>query len=195
MRHDCLAIPATSMNKSRVSTAPLTRIPNCHAMRKIESKRKFKDSCGHANLTATQEAGFDDRKQRNSVEQPEQIEKIQIMHCKACIHRDRAEIDAQMVANIPYRAISSRFAVPLGTLSRHAHHVREMIKERLPHERAEHGTNLISRVETIITEAEGILESAKSTKDLRCAILALGAIGKQLETLARMTGGLIRLEV
>jgi hypothetical protein len=112
------------------------------------------------------------------------------MHCGGCVHRDRDQLDRQIVAGVPYRTLEPVYDLSIATISRHARHVRQLIKERLPHERAKHGTDLISRVEKIITEAEEILVMAKSGKDLRAAILALGAIGKQLELIARLSGGL-----
>jgi hypothetical protein len=112
--------------------------------------------------------------------------------CGVCTHKDVDRINQNTIAQIPLRAIaaSSDPHVSIGALHRHKDHIRELIAEQRAGVRAERGMNLISRVEKIIEEAEAILKAAKSSKDLRCAILALSAIGKQLELIGKLSGGL-----
>jgi hypothetical protein len=110
--------------------------------------------------------------------------------CGPCSHRNRDELDAQLIAGVSYRAISKTFQVSIGALSRHKAHVKEMIRERTPGEREEHGSALLDRVEKLVTSAEEILEAAKTKNDFRGANGALGAAAKLLDLLGRLSGEL-----
>jgi hypothetical protein len=90
------------------------------------------------------------------------------MNCKPCTHTQRDRIDADLIRGRPLRAISSEYGCSLGSLSRHRQHVRELIREHVTGDREERGSNLFNRVEKLVGEAEEILASAKSEKNLSC---------------------------
>jgi hypothetical protein len=112
------------------------------------------------------------------------------MNCAGCLHRNRDQLDAQLIQGIPYRTISETFHLSLGAVSRHRKHVREMIQARGESETAAHGSALYDRVEKLVGEAEAILEAAKAKKDFRGANGALGAACKLLDLLGRASGQL-----
>jgi hypothetical protein len=83
------------------------------------------------------------------------------MNCAGCLHRDRDQLDAQLVAGIPYRTIASTFDLSLGAISRHKRHVQEMIQARTAEETAAHGSALLDRVTKLVGEAEEILAAGE----------------------------------
>jgi hypothetical protein len=114
--------------------------------------------------------------------------------CRPCVHPNRDQIDRQLVDGIPYRTIGARFDVSLGSLSRHKAHVVQLLKERAPAEREEHGHDLLSdllaRVERVVTKTEEVLATAKAGKHFSAAIGALNALTRQLELIGKLSGGL-----
>jgi len=112
------------------------------------------------------------------------------MNCAGCLHPNRDALDDQLVRGVPYRTIANTFQLSLGSISRHKHHVREMIQTRTQSEREEHGSALLARVERLVGEAEEILRLAKSKEDFRGANGALGAAAKLLDLCGRLSGEL-----
>jgi hypothetical protein len=112
------------------------------------------------------------------------------MNCAGCLHPNRDALDAQLVAGVPYRAISATFNLSLGAISRHKRHVKEMIQARTTTEMSEHSSTLYNRVERLVDEAEQILAKAKAKDDFRGANGALGAAAKLLDLLGRASGEL-----
>ena len=117
--------------------------------------------------------------------------------CGLCRHPDSNQLDALYISNKPLRAIVAAANanptgphVSLGQAHRHKAHVRELIRERLPVERQEHGTALFERVQRLVDEAEGILVCAKSSQDWKAATAAIGAATRLLELCGRLTGEL-----
>jgi len=113
-----------------------------------------------------------------------------LMHCIACYHADRDEIDRQLVAGIPLRTISARFHLALGSVHRHKEHVKEIIKARTDGDREEHGGELLARVLRLAAEAEEILQSAKAASNLKAATSAICACVRVLELTGRLDGSL-----
>jgi hypothetical protein len=111
--------------------------------------------------------------------------------CKGCAHPQRVQIDADLVANVPFRKIIAYSGMSLGSISRH----REHLKTELAHAykaresaNAEHAGNLINRIDNVISEAQDILSHAKAKGDIKAAISALGAITRALELVGRSSG-------
>jgi hypothetical protein len=112
------------------------------------------------------------------------------MGCRTCNHRDRDEIDQQIVSGTALRSISATFNVSLGALHRHKEHVKNMIRERTREQRTEHGSDLLQRTEKLVAEALEILATAKSTGNLKAAVAAIGACSRVLELIGKLDGSL-----
>jgi hypothetical protein len=112
------------------------------------------------------------------------------MQCAGCLHRDRDQLDAEMVKGTPYRTLGATFGLSLGALSRHRRHIKEMLAARGPAETSEHGSALLARVEEVITEAKAILTEARANKSFGPATQALNSITRALELCARLSGEL-----
>jgi hypothetical protein len=111
-------------------------------------------------------------------------------YCSTCAHPNRDEIDRQLVAGAPLRAISASFNISLGSIHRHKEHVRDMIRERTRDERFEHSSDLLQRVLRLAGEAEGLLQSAKAASNLKAATSAICAAVRVLELCGRLDGSL-----
>jgi hypothetical protein len=68
--------------------------------------------------------------------------------------------------------------------------VREIVKARTSGERAEHGDDLLQRVRKLTDEAIGILETAKTSGNLKAAVSAIIAAVRTLELTGRLDGSL-----
>src|SRR5580658_5226546 len=116
--------------------------------------------------------------------------------CRTDKHPRRAEIDIDMVAGLDYRSIINKYPeqkLSMGGLSRHVQCVKrdlgDAIKQR-DGERLEHGGDLLKRVVRLVDDAESILTTAKSGKDIRAATSAVAALAKCLDLMGRATGEL-----
>jgi len=110
--------------------------------------------------------------------------------CKICKRSDRFEIDKKIAAGISYRKIAAEYGLSLGPISRHKRHVGQAIVTAYQAEKAEHGRDLLDRVEGAIAQAQGLLETAKGEKSYPSAVAALNSILRALELIARLTGQL-----
>jgi hypothetical protein len=112
------------------------------------------------------------------------------MPCKACNHRDRDQIDHQLVSGTPLRHLVASTGISIGALSRHRSHVKDILRERTQGEHEEHGSDLLQRVLKLADEAIGILETAKANGNLKAATSAICAAVRVLELTGRLDGSL-----
>lgn len=113
--------------------------------------------------------------------------------CRACHHPDHDRVDRETVSGVPFRRIHAWSGLSLGTLSRHKTHIKELLtKAALARdvESAEHGSDLVNRVQELLGEAHEILTTAKSEKNLTAAVAAINACSRLLELCGRATGEL-----
>jgi len=118
------------------------------------------------------------------------------MSCKIDKHPRRQQIDADMVAGVPYRTIIAKYPgqkIATGTLSRHTECVKKdmslAIKQR-ESERSEHGTSLLNRVENLIGECESVLAAAKKEADWKSCMNAIAGFTRLLELVGKLDGSL-----
>ena len=114
--------------------------------------------------------------------------------CRPCFHRNRQRIDQQIVDGVPYRVIlAENPGLSLGALSRHRSHIKEALGDaaRLrAAERAENGHALLDRAEKLLSEAQEVLATAKSTQNLKAANNAIIACVKVLTLIGHASGEL-----
>jgi hypothetical protein len=113
--------------------------------------------------------------------------------CHACRHPDRAAIDQALIRGTDYRTLAAQYGLSIGGLSRHKEHLKEMVAEAMrarAGERAEHGSELLKRIEEVINGAKGIAARAARTDQLAVANGALNTVIRSLELIGRLTGEL-----
>jgi hypothetical protein len=118
------------------------------------------------------------------------------MACKLDRHPNRDALDRAIISGTPFSALRTAFDATNGTLSRHRNVcIREMLNaaiESRPAERAELGSNLLTRVEELIATTKEILTTAKTKEDLKSATNAVGALTRLLELLGKLDGSLVQ---
>ena len=115
------------------------------------------------------------------------------MRCKACNHRNRVEIDREIVYGRPLRPLVASTGLSLGVLHRHKSHIREALQEAMRSEQGERegqAGDLLQRVHRLADEAIGILETAKVSGNLKAATSAICACTRVLELTGRLDGSL-----
>ena len=112
------------------------------------------------------------------------------MHCGGCVHPNRDQLDAQLVAGVPYRSLEPVYDLSIATISRHAGHVRQMIRELQPAERQEHAGALLERVGRLADRAEALLTIAESKENIVGATGAINACARVRELIGKLTGEL-----
>lgn len=111
--------------------------------------------------------------------------------CVICEHQDRDSIDEAIVSGKSYRVISRQYTVSKDAVYRHAqNHLPETVKKAHAIKEAGRASKLLDRVETLVSEAEGLLKHGKDKKQAKAWGTGIGELRKCLELLARVTGEL-----
>lgn len=112
--------------------------------------------------------------------------------CSICSHEQRAEIDAELIAETPLRNIAERFGTSSTTLHRHRqeHLPSKMVKAKEAEEEVE-ATDLLSRLRALNEETRDVLRAAKKSDAHGLRLQAIQRLERQLELEARLLGELI----
>jgi len=115
--------------------------------------------------------------------------------CKACHHERRDEIDRQIVGGVSLRLIVASTGLSLGSLHRHKLHVKQLLTDAMrvrESESAEHSSDLLNRVEKLLSQTEEILTTCKAEKNFKSATAAIAAATRLLELLGKLDGSLVQ---
>ncbi len=111
--------------------------------------------------------------------------------CAVCIHRDRDSIDEAIASGVPIRKIARQHNISKDSVYRHAqNHLPETVKKAHAIKEAGRASELLDRVETLVSEAEGLLKHGKDEKKAKAWSDGIRELRKCLELLARVTGEL-----
>lgn len=131
--------------------------------------------------------------------------------CSVCSSPDRAQIDRQLVAGVPYRNIAERSGMSLGALFRHrGEHLTEQLAaaaeqrqaaepepapappaeppEQTRRQVAAEVLDIVGQLKAINGSALEVLQSARRAGDGRLVLLAVDRVQKQIELQARLIG-------
>jgi hypothetical protein len=113
--------------------------------------------------------------------------------CTVCGHRDRAEIDRQLVAGTALPGISRQFAVSQDSLARHREkHVPTMAMQEgaqaVAAAEGTHGATLLGGACNLRDKALGLLKKAEESGDLRTALMGVREAARCVELMAKLTG-------
>ena len=111
--------------------------------------------------------------------------------CTICGHKKRSAIEKAILAGEALRTVADRWSVSKTSLIRHKgdHLAAALVKANGAAEAA-HGDDLLAKLESIESEARGILKDAKKAKDLRAAVMAIRELTRLVDLLARLRGEL-----
>ena len=111
--------------------------------------------------------------------------------CTICAHKKRSAIEKAVLAGEGLRAIAGRWSVSRSSLMRHRDdHLAAAVVKANGAAEAAHGDDLLAKLESIESEARGILKDAKKAKDLRAAVMAIRELTRLVDLLARLRGEL-----
>lgn len=111
--------------------------------------------------------------------------------CTVCDSPNREAIDRELVAGRSMRQIAMRHAVGEYAVSRHRdNHLSAALVAVVRNSEGRRARTLLSRVEGIVTEAEGILTGAKESGKVSAALAAIRELRGLYELLGRLTGEL-----
>ncbi len=111
--------------------------------------------------------------------------------CSICVHPEREEINAALLAGQPYRSIAKRYEASESAVYRHKleHLPVHLVKAQDAAEVA-HADNLLEQVKSLQARALTILDKAEASGDLRTALSAIREARGNLELLAKLLGEL-----
>lgn len=110
--------------------------------------------------------------------------------CTACVHDQRAEIDAALVSGTSLRKIAERFGVSSTALHRHRDHVSAAVVAVAAERDRDQARTLLDRVEDLEVHARRILEAAEEAGNVHQQLGALRELRGIVELLGKATGEL-----
>ena len=122
--------------------------------------------------------------------------------CSICTHPDKLNIEVDILSNVPFRAIATKYNVGRAPLKRHfdnGHISQETIKaEEL--RKIAYSNDLLAKLMYLQNEALRVLDEAKDTEDpmKKSPLTVLSAVGKvhsMIETQAKLAGRLKDAEI
>ncbi len=111
--------------------------------------------------------------------------------CTVCTHEARKAIDEALVQGSSVRSIAGRFGLSKSAVARHAgEHIPQSLVKAAEAEIVASADDLLSQVRDLHEEARGVLEEAKTKKDLRAANGAIREALRCLSLLGQLVGEL-----
>ena len=111
--------------------------------------------------------------------------------CTVCDHRQREEIDRQLVCGESYRDIARQFGLSKDAVSRHKEsHIPDALVEAQDAGEVAQGDTLLAQVKALQSEAQDILGEARAAGDLKTALIGIGKAKECLELLFKVEGRL-----
>ncbi len=110
--------------------------------------------------------------------------------CTICNHEKRADIDAALLAEEPYRGIAKRYGAGASAVLRHREHLPKHLAKAKDAEEITQADTLLEQVRNLQTRALSILDRADEAGDLRTALGAIREARSNLELLAKLLGEL-----
>jgi len=116
--------------------------------------------------------------------------------CTICDHLQRAQIDREIIAGLPYRDISGRFELSKSAVERHANgHIAAAVARAADFDDALTAKTLVSEIRTLREVTLGILEESRSEGDHSAALGAIARLEKQAELCAKLAGELVERRI
>ncbi len=121
--------------------------------------------------------------------------------CKTCDHTKRAEIEEDLLNNVTYRNIGTKYGISHVSIRRHFEHshIAKDLVRATEVKKIAYSENLLDKLLYLQHEALKILDEAKNPEEgnplLNTALNAIGKAAGMLETQAKLAGQLKELEV
>ena len=95
--------------------------------------------------------------------------------CSVCAHKNRKEIDRELIQGIPYRKVAKKFGFANSTLQYHqrAGHIPACIAKAEEAKQIAKGADLLKWTRGLLGKSISYMDQAEATGDLRTAISAV----------------------
>ncbi len=110
--------------------------------------------------------------------------------CTICTNESRAEIDAALLNETPYRHIAARYGTSTGALQRHREHLPSQLVKAQEQEDVSQAIDVIKQLKAINGATLAILKEARAEGNGELALKAVDRIQRQLELQAKLLGEL-----
>jgi hypothetical protein len=110
--------------------------------------------------------------------------------CTICRHARREEIDASLLAGIPYRSVAQRAAVSPDAVFRHSRHLPGTLAASSKAAEVARADSLVEQLQRLKSDAQRLKEKAEQAGDHRTALAALRELCRIIEVEAELTGEL-----
>lgn len=111
--------------------------------------------------------------------------------CTICNSPDRESIDHLIVSGVSNRSILAQYpSFSLGAIQRHKKHIPAALTQAKKVETVTQADDLLGQVRALLTQAKEITNEARTTGDLKTALLGIGKVKDLLELLLKVTGEL-----
>ncbi len=112
--------------------------------------------------------------------------------CSICIHKRRNEIETDILNNVPYRDISTKYNIGRMPVQRHKKngHIAESLIKAHEINKIVNADDLLVKILHLQKETLIVLSEAKEVKDYSMILAAVGKAGQLIELQAKLAGQL-----
>jgi len=109
--------------------------------------------------------------------------------CAACVHKDRDQIDRDIISGVPYPMISHKYGIKEDCLRDHKRygHISKLIQAAQQEQEAKHGIELTSLLKECLEISLGSAREARAARDFRAIGSIMSGPYKAAEILSRAT--------
>jgi hypothetical protein len=116
--------------------------------------------------------------------------------CTICAHKQRIEINRELIDNQAFRHIASRYNVSTTSLQRHKNnHLPKLLMKAKQMKEITHANYLANEIESLKKRAKKIASKAEKDGDYRTALQGVRELTRIVELLAKMRGELYEQSV
>jgi hypothetical protein len=109
--------------------------------------------------------------------------------CTICTHPERAEIESQIVAGVPYRNIAKQYGNSPAALVRHvSEHISQEIQASQVAKEEAQALDVVKQLREVNAVTLAIMKEARADKKNGMALFAIDRVQKQLELQAKLLG-------
>ncbi len=110
--------------------------------------------------------------------------------CKICRCENVQEVNKMLIDGEKLQTIAGKFGFHVSSLSRHKQHIPDKLRAIATFNELQEGASLLHKIEALLQRAEGLLDQAEDSGDMRTAISAVREVRAVLELFGKASGEL-----
>ncbi len=108
------------------------------------------------------------------------------MTCTICRHKEREEIEQDLIKGVSLRNIAKRYNVGYSAVNRHKEHIPAHLAQAAKGQEKERARDLLQEVEELQQTTYNLLKKAEAAGDLRTALYGASQARGNMELLCKM---------